>query len=218
MNRDELIASQMKTAYAIAHEVKGAMPTHVEVDELIGDALHGLVVAADAFDGERGFTFGNYARWRIRGFILDGLRRRDVVGRRKKTDADDPRLQPPLALDAALSAAESDGTLQEMLADPRNAMEEIENRDLLDWLLRRLPTRERSVVVSLLWGGISEADLGKQRGVSGSRISQIKGDALHRMRLDLIECGLDGARMLALVRKRTERRRKTRILSAAVGG
>lgn len=224
MNRDELIESQLKTAYALAHEAKRRMPAHVELDELVGDALHGLVVAADCFEEERGLAFSSYARWRIRGFIIDGLRSRDVVSRRRDWDPDDPRLAPAVALDAPMS--EGDGvSLQSSIADPHDAMAEHDNGALIDWLLARLPDRERNVVMTIVWGDISESDLAERRGLTPSRISQIYTEGLHRMRLDMIEAGLGSKHMFDLVRKRMRsgRGRKLspaeyRLIFAAVGG
>lgn len=222
MNRDELIESQLNVAYAVAHEVKRTLPAHVELDELMGDALHGLVVAAGAFEQERGLAFHTYARWRIRGFIIDGLRRRDVVSRRKNWDPNDPRLRSAVRLDSPVDNAGPGASLQDVIADPQDAMEELENADFVDWLLDRLPPRERGIVEAIVWDDVSERDLARNRGVTPGRISQIYNESLHLMRLELIDSGMGGARALAMVRARVRRRRRltpreSRILSALVG-
>jgi RNA polymerase sigma factor for flagellar operon FliA len=58
----------------------------VEFDELIGAGTIGLMHAIETFDPDRGLAFSTLAAPRIRGAILDDLRKRDVVPRsvRKK--------------------------------------------------------------------------------------------------------------------------------------
>jgi RNA polymerase sigma factor for flagellar operon FliA len=58
----------------------------VEFDELLGAGTIGLMHAIETFDPDRGLAFSTLAAPRIRGAILDDLRKRDVVPRsvRKK--------------------------------------------------------------------------------------------------------------------------------------
>lgn len=55
-------------------------------DDLYGVGLIGLIAAADAWDEERGIAFSTFAYPRIRGSILDELRRLDILprGRRER--------------------------------------------------------------------------------------------------------------------------------------
>lgn len=212
MTRDELIESELKAVYAIAREVNARLPSHVEMQELIADGLHGLVVAAENFDPSREVAFNSYARFRIRGFILDGLRRRDVVSRRANWDPDDVRLQPAVRLDKPMVEGGA-GTVGELIPDSTDDMAAFEGRELVDWLLGRLPVLERTIVTTLAWGDISESELAERRGVTPSRISQIYQAGLHHMRLDLYRCGLSTARTNALARDRIRRGARKRRLT-----
>jgi len=62
------------------------LPAYIEVDDLIGAGAVGLVEAVRRFDASKHVKLESYARHRIRGAILDGLRSMDVVSRdlRKK--------------------------------------------------------------------------------------------------------------------------------------
>jgi RNA polymerase sigma factor for flagellar operon FliA len=53
----------------------------VELDELTANGFLGLVDAAAKFDPAKGVKFDTYARHRVRGAILDGLRKADPIGR-----------------------------------------------------------------------------------------------------------------------------------------
>jgi RNA polymerase sigma factor FliA len=62
------------------------LPAHVEVDDLVGTGLLGLIDAVRKFDAGRRVQIETYARHRIRGAIIDGLRDLDTASRdmRKK--------------------------------------------------------------------------------------------------------------------------------------
>ncbi len=53
------------------------MPPTVEFDDLIGYGAIGLIQAIDRFDPSRGVKFSTYALARIRGAMLDGIRKSD---------------------------------------------------------------------------------------------------------------------------------------------
>ena len=59
----------------------------IEREEAIGYGIEGLIQAVDKFDPERGATFASFAVTRIRGSILDAIRRNDILPRslRKST-------------------------------------------------------------------------------------------------------------------------------------
>jgi RNA polymerase sigma factor for flagellar operon FliA len=57
------------------------MSAKVELDELMGAGTMGLIKAVENFDPSRGLAFSTYAAPRIRGAILDDLRRSDYMPR-----------------------------------------------------------------------------------------------------------------------------------------
>lgn len=59
----------------IAHHLLMRLPSHIDVDDLIQAGMIGLVEAANKFDGGKGATFSTYAGIRIRGAMLDEIRR-----------------------------------------------------------------------------------------------------------------------------------------------
>jgi RNA polymerase sigma factor for flagellar operon FliA len=65
----------------IALKIHRRLPAHVDVDDLIGNGTLGLVEAINKFDPSRGVNLETYARHRVRGAILDGLRRADTTSR-----------------------------------------------------------------------------------------------------------------------------------------
>jgi RNA polymerase sigma factor for flagellar operon FliA len=89
---DQLVATHVWLVRAIAKKVLDKLPSHVELNDLIEDGVFGLIAAAQRYDPARGIPFPVYAKHRIRGAILDGLRRMDHLSRDsrskvKKADA-----------------------------------------------------------------------------------------------------------------------------------
>ncbi len=65
----------------IAHHMMARMPSSVQLDDLIQSGMIGLLEAAQKFDGDKGASFETYAGIRIRGAIIDEMRRGDWVPR-----------------------------------------------------------------------------------------------------------------------------------------
>ncbi|HTS67568.1 MAG TPA: sigma factor, partial [Terriglobia bacterium] len=61
----------------MAFKIREHLPTHVDVDDLMGNGVLGLVDAVAKFDSAKRVKLESYARHRVRGGILDGLRRTD---------------------------------------------------------------------------------------------------------------------------------------------
>ncbi len=65
----------------IAHHLLGRLPPSVQVEDLIQAGMIGLLEAQKNYDGSKGASFDTYAGIRIRGAMLDDIRRGDWVPR-----------------------------------------------------------------------------------------------------------------------------------------
>lgn len=65
----------------IAHHMMMRMPASVQVDDLIQAGMIGLLEAAQKYDASKGASFETYAGIRIRGAIVDEMRRGDWAPR-----------------------------------------------------------------------------------------------------------------------------------------
>ncbi|WP_020209486.1 RNA polymerase sigma factor FliA [Gilvimarinus chinensis] len=65
----------------IAHHMMLRMPASVQVDDLIQAGMIGLIEASQKYDGSKGASFETYAGIRIRGAIVDEMRRGDWAPR-----------------------------------------------------------------------------------------------------------------------------------------
>ena len=73
--RDELILEHLPLVRHILGKLAAQLPPGVDVENLESAGVLGLVEAANNFDPERGNQFNTYAYQRVRGAILDELRR-----------------------------------------------------------------------------------------------------------------------------------------------
>ncbi len=80
--RDALIERHLALVKYTAMWIAGRLPSHLRVDDLYSAGMLGFLDAVEHYDPERGVSFSAYAGPRIRGAILDDLRRLDCVPRR----------------------------------------------------------------------------------------------------------------------------------------
>jgi RNA polymerase sigma factor for flagellar operon FliA len=79
--RESLLVEMLPLVQRVAFNIRKHLPAHIEVDELAANGVLGLVDAVDKFDPSKGVKLETYARHRVRGAILDGLRRADTASR-----------------------------------------------------------------------------------------------------------------------------------------
>ena len=80
-NRDDLIIAHMGMVKRVALHLKARLPPFMEVDELVQVGMLGLIEAARGFDMSKGVEFENYAHSRVRGAIIDEVRRLSALPR-----------------------------------------------------------------------------------------------------------------------------------------
>ena len=69
-----LLVEMLPLVKRMAFQIRKYLPSHVEVDQLIANGALGLVDAVAKFDSTKRVKVESYARHRVRGGILDGLR------------------------------------------------------------------------------------------------------------------------------------------------
>ena len=74
-HRDSISPELLSLVRRTALHLKGRLPKNVEVDDLMQSGLEGLVQAMKAFDKARNISLEQFAKTRIRGAMLDDVRR-----------------------------------------------------------------------------------------------------------------------------------------------
>jgi RNA polymerase sigma factor FliA len=125
--RQRLLAEQLPQVRYIARRIHERLPRHVPFEDLVHAGVVGLIDALHKYDKGKHVLFGSYAKFRIRGAILDSLREMDWSPRdlrrqsRRLEEAHDKlRLdlgrnpsEPELALEMEISLAD----LQKLLGE-----------------------------------------------------------------------------------------------------
>jgi len=219
--QDELVTRHAPLVKRIAYHLMSRLPPSVQVDDLIQAGMIGLLEAARNYDPSQGASFETYAGIRIRGAMLDEIRRTDwtprSVHRKARQVAEAVReIENAKGRDArdnevaellGISLEEYHRILQDATGarvfsfdDPGTMGEESEPRSLeagnepLDNLqhddfqkalaeaIAGLPERERLVMALYYDEELNLREIGEVLGVSESRVCQIHGQALIRLR------------------------------------
>jgi len=78
---DALIEENLIMVKRIAYHLKSKLPEQVQIEDLIQSGMLGLIEAAKKFDSTQGASFETYAGIRIRGAMLDEIRKNDWTPR-----------------------------------------------------------------------------------------------------------------------------------------
>lgn len=89
---EHLVLSHMALVRRVAVHLKARIPPFMEIEELVQVGMVGLIEAAQNFDASRGVSFELYALRRVRGAMLDEVRRQSFLPRSavafKRTEQD----------------------------------------------------------------------------------------------------------------------------------
>lgn len=80
-DKSQLVERHASLVKRIAHHLMARLPASVLVDDLIQSGMIGLLEAAKNFDGSKGASFETFAGIRIRGAMLDEIRKGDWTPR-----------------------------------------------------------------------------------------------------------------------------------------
>src|ERR671928_1948754 len=91
----------------LARRVAATMPHSIDIGDLVQDGMIGLIDAANRFDEARGIKFETFAERRVRGAMIDALRKdawpRGVRRQRRELDAAREALRRELGAEPSLA-------------------------------------------------------------------------------------------------------------------
>ena len=103
----ERIASGLPFVESLARRVASSMPHSIELSDLVQDGMIGLIDAARSYDEDRGIKFETFAERRVRGAMIDALRRdawpRGVRRQRRELEAAREQLRRELGSEPSLA-------------------------------------------------------------------------------------------------------------------
>ncbi len=79
--RDRMVLDHLHLVKATASSIRKNLPVHADYEDLVQAGIVGLIDAVNKYDAEKQNSFPTYAKHRIRGAILDYLRKLDWASR-----------------------------------------------------------------------------------------------------------------------------------------
>ena len=199
----------------IANHLAVKLPPHVEVDDLVQVGLIGLLKAKEDYQADSGAAFSTYATIRIRGAMMDELRARDWLPRSVQKNlsrvatalqkAEQQLGRAPTDTEVARTLGVSLGEYHELLADVSLArltpVEDVEavpgdgepDQEVAESLraaalanaIKDLPEKEQLMMSMYYVDNLNLKEIGLVLEVSESRVSQIHGQAIARLKAKL---------------------------------
>jgi RNA polymerase sigma factor for flagellar operon FliA len=106
-DQNHRIVAGLPFVETLARRMAASMPHSIDVGDLVQDGVIGLIDAAHRFDEERGIKFETFAERRVRGAMIDALRRdawpRGVRRQRRELDAAREALRRELGHEPSLA-------------------------------------------------------------------------------------------------------------------
>jgi len=209
--RDELILNHLFLVRHVVGKLMARLPAGVDVDNLESAGVLGLVEAANRFDAKRGVEFGAYCTLRIRGAMLDELRRncplpQRIVEQMTQVNNAQRTLPPPVTIEdlAEATGLSQDTILDCLAARPLTQVKSLSHIDeswfsdsadlpdsnlqredlsrLLEDAIAALPERERLVVTLYHLKDLRLKEIGQILKLSESRISRLLAAAHLQLR------------------------------------
>jgi RNA polymerase sigma factor for flagellar operon FliA len=221
LDRNRLVEKHVPLVKRIAYHLLGRLPADVQVDDLIQAGVIGLLEAARLYDASQGASFETYAGIRIRGAMLDEVRRSDwtprsvhrnarrvseavrAVEHREGREAQPQEVAAELGVgmdeyqrmvsdsvssrvlsfeDIFEPESEGENRLPGSEPDPLERLQDEGLREALAGEIDRLPEREKLVMSLYYDDELNLREIGEVLGVSESRVCQLHGQALVRLR------------------------------------
>ena len=172
--RTALIERYLPLARGLARRVRMVHSPLSDADDIASAAVLGLIDAVDRFEPGRGVPFEAYAALRIRGSIIDELRRVDERGRSGDETPRATSLDGLVEDDWIAFLASDDGV------DAKFDDEDLRGR--VEGAIATLPPRQREVLARYYADSLTLREAGARMGVSEARACQLHGRAIANLR------------------------------------
>ena len=197
--REQLIMEYARLVKIVAGRLSMYLGNNVEYDDLVGYGIFGLIDAIDKFDYGKNVKFETYASLRIRGSILDQIRKMDWIPRslrqkQKKIDAAVLKIETDTGniisleeyIDSGSEVRVSAGNTERFM-QPEQVMEKDELKKKIVEAIEELTEKEKSVITLYYYEEMTLKEISMVLDVSESRVSQLHTKALNKMKLKLGE-------------------------------
>jgi len=188
--KKEIIIRYMNLVHYVIR--KSHLSTNNIVDErdFFQFGIEGLSEAIDRFDPDYGTKFETYAIQRIKGKIIDELRK--IQSKLKVGDEEKSSTSYPQNLSMNNQIEDEDGgyQLSEVIADQKvTQLEEVEDKEMKDLLvkaLKQLNERDRLIISLYYYESLNYQEIAELMKITVSRVSQIHTKIINNLKSKLL--------------------------------
>jgi RNA polymerase sigma factor (sigma-70 family) len=156
----------------------------LDLEDVIQEGVLGLFDAYKRFDPKREVAFTTYARYRIKGAILDSFRRWLPCDHQI---AQDDRIELINSFEYASREAERSRCTEDLT----DALRGIDIKDTVSKLLQTITNKEATVVKLSVCSGYTRQEISELLGISKAEISKLRHNALVKLRDEVLTLNLD---------------------------
>jgi RNA polymerase sigma factor for flagellar operon FliA len=179
--RERLLLEHLPQVQYIARRIHNRLPAQVPLEDLIHAGVVGLIDAVEKFDPGRNVQLKSYAKFRIRGAILDSLREMDWSPRHLRRQArriEEAHRDLKLRLGRVASEPELAAELSMGLEEFQHLLGELRGLDLGSLQAESKDTKSDETAMSCQPGGadkdpFSMCQLGEMNVLVGSALEEL---------------------------------------------
>ena len=201
--RDKLIVQYIYLTRYVINRVKMNLPQTFSLEDITSFGVEGLIDAVEKYTPDKGARFETYALMRIRGSIIDKIRSQDWVPRSTRRKIKEIKLvaeklkqsmgRAATTTEIANAMGMEKEKIEQLLAEEMQvgsiydkkggsdeSVEDIKKE--LQMALKRLPERERMIMVLYYHENMMLKEIGETINVSESRVCQLHAQAIMKLK------------------------------------
>ncbi len=185
--KKQIMVNYTNLVHYVIHNSKFMNLNVIEEKDFFQFGIEGLSEAIDRFDPDYGTKFETYAIQRIRGKIIDEIRKLQIKPRSKPQSENEVKFHN-ISLDQPLSDNEG-FSLNEILPSEEDTPDEIvnsnERKTLLIEAIQKLHERDRLIITLYYYENMNYKEIAEVINITVSRVSQIHSKILKELKLKL---------------------------------
>lgn len=181
--KKQIMVNYTNLVHYVIHNSKFMNLTVVDEKDFFQFGVEGLSEAIDRFDPDYGTKFETYAIQRIRGKIIDELRKLQIKPRslNPETDIQYKNVSLNYSYDG-----EDGYQLHEIIPSdseqPDEIMQKYEQKEILIRLIKSLEERDRLIISLYYYENLNYKEIADTLGITVSRVSQIHSKIMKEMK------------------------------------
>ena len=186
--KKQIILTYIKLVHYVIHNSKFINLDILDDRDYFQFGVEGLSEAIDRFDPQYGTKFETYAIQRIRGKIIDELRKLQIKPRPVLADKQNKAVYSNVSLNSPVD--DEDGyLLYEVIPDdneiPDETAEKNEAKELLVKAIKNLDERDRLIITLYYFENLNYKEIAKLLNITVSRVSQVHSRIIEMLKSKL---------------------------------